>query len=588
MFSILFKLKWFFKEHWKRYTIAITLLILVGIIDILPPQILGMFIDEINVGSLTSVKTMQYIAAVAIITISSYAITYFWMYKLFGGAFVLERKLRSKFMGHLLKMTPTFFQKNRTGDLMARATNDLKAISITAGFGILTLIDSTAFMITILITMCLLVSWKLTLAAILPLPIMAIIMKIYGDRIHKRFTEAQDAFGDLNDRVLQSIGGVRVIRAYVLEKDDEKEFHQMTEDVYNKNIQVAKIDSLFEPTIRILVGLSYIIGLGYGSYLVFQQQITIGQLVSFNVYLGMIVWPMFAIGELMNVMQRGNASLDRVQETLDYKPDVLNPSASKELVVPDVILFDSVQFQYPSSAVTNLNDINLRINRGETIGIVGKTGSGKTTLVKQLLREYPKGLGELSINGTSIDEINLQKLRSWIGYVPQDHVLFSKTVKENILFGNLESATEEQLEEAIRLASFNQDIEMLPEGLETLVGEKGVALSGGQKQRISIARALIRNPEILILDDSLSAVDAKTEQNIIQNIKKERSGKTTIITTHRMTAVQHADQIIVLEDGKIMEHGSHEQLLQKNGWYKEQFEIQQTKTAQSTGIEVQA
>ena len=588
MFSILFKLKWFFKEHWKRYTIAITLLILVGVIDILPPQILGMFIDEINVGSLTSVKTMQYIAAVAIITISSYAITYFWMYKLFGGAFVLERKLRSNFMGHLLKMTPTFFQKNRTGDLMARATNDLKAISITAGFGILTLIDSTAFMITILITMCLLVSWKLTLAAILPLPIMAIIMKIYGDRIHKRFTEAQDAFGDLNDRVLQSIGGVRVIRAYVLEKDDEKEFHQMTEDVYNKNIQVAKIDSLFEPTIRILVGLSYIIGLGYGSYLVFQQQITIGQLVSFNVYLGMIVWPMFAIGELMNVMQRGNASLDRVQETLDYKPDVLNPSASKELVVPDVILFDSVQFQYPSSAVTNLNDINLRVNRGETIGVVGKTGSGKTTLVKQLLREYPKGQGELSINGTSIDEINLQKLRSWIGYVPQDHVLFSKSVKENILFGNLESATEEQLEEAIRLASFNQDIEMLPEGLETLVGEKGVALSGGQKQRISIARALIRNPEILILDDSLSAVDAKTEQNIIQNIKKERSGKTTIITTHRMTAVQHADQIIVLEDGKIMEHGSHEQLLQQNGWYKEQFEIQQTKTAQSTGIEVQA
>ncbi|TRZ35891.1 ATP-binding cassette domain-containing protein [Niallia circulans] len=588
MFSILFKLKWFFKEHWKRYTIAITLLILVGVIDILPPQILGMFIDEINVGSLTSVKTMQYIAAVAIITISSYAITYFWMYKLFGGAFVLERKLRSNFMGHLLKMTPTFFQKNRTGDLMARATNDLKAISITAGFGILTLIDSTAFMITILITMCLLVSWKLTLAAILPLPIMAIIMKIYGDRIHKRFTEAQDAFGDLNDQVLQSIGGVRVIRAYVLEKDDEKEFHEMTEDVYNKNIQVAKIDSLFEPTIRILVGLSYIIGLGYGSYLVFQQQITIGQLVSFNVYLGMIVWPMFAIGELMNVMQRGNASLDRVQETLDYEPDVVNPSTGNEVVVPDVILFNAVQFQYPSSAVVNLNDINLRVNRGETIGVVGKTGSGKTTLVKQLLREYPKGAGELSINGTSIDEINLQKLRSWIGYVPQDHVLFSKTVKENILFGNLERATESQLDEAIRLASFNQDIEMLPEGLETLVGEKGVALSGGQKQRISIARALIRNPEILILDDSLSAVDAKTEQNIIQNIKKERSGKTTIITTHRMTAVQHADQIIVLEDGRIIEHGSHEQLLQKNGWYKEQFEIQQTKTEQSTGIEVQA
>ncbi len=588
MFSILVKLKWFFKEHWKRYTVAIVLLIIVGVIDILPPQILGMFIDEINVGSLTGDKTVQYLLAIAAITISSYVITYFWMYKLFGGAIVLERKLRSNFMGHLLKMTPTFFEKNRTGDLMARATNDLKAISITAGFGILTLIDSTVFMITILITMCLLVSWKLTLAAILPLPIMAIMMQIYGDRIHKRFMEAQDAFGDLNDRVLQSIGGVRVIRAYVLEKDDEKEFHQMTEDVYNKNIRVAKVDSLFEPTIRILVGLSYIIGLGYGSYLVFQQQITIGQLVSFNVYLGMIVWPMFAIGELMNVMQRGNASLDRVQETLDYKPDVLNPADSKAVAVPETIEFDSVQFQYPSSAVRNLVDIDLKITRGETIGVVGKTGSGKTTLVKQLLREYPKGKGELSINGISIDNISLDMLRSWIGYVPQDHVLFSKTVRDNILFGHIENTSESQLDNAIQLASFKQDIEMLPEGLETLVGEKGVALSGGQKQRISIARALIRNPQILILDDSLSAVDAKTEQNIIKNIKKERAGKTTIITTHRMTAVQHADQIIVLEDGKIVEHGTHEQLIQKKGWYKEQFEIQQTKTAQSAGQEVQA
>ncbi|MCM3030304.1 ABC transporter ATP-binding protein [Niallia sp. MER 6] len=588
MFSILLKLKWFFKEHWKRYTVAIVLLIIVGVIDILPPQLLGMFIDEINVGTLTKAKTAQYLLGIAAITISSYVITYFWMYKLFGGAIVLERKLRSNFMGHLLKMTPTFFEKNRTGDLMARATNDLKAISITAGFGILTLIDSTAFMITILITMCLLVSWKLTLAAILPLPIMAIMMQIYGDRIHKRFMEAQDAFGDLNDRVLQSIAGVRVIRAYVLEKDDEKEFHHMTEDVYNKNIRVAKVDSLFEPTIRILVGLSYIIGLGYGSYLVFQQQITIGQLVSFNVYLGMIVWPMFAIGELMNVMQRGNASLDRVQETLDYKPDVLNHGDSKAVAVPDTIVFDSVQFQYPSSAVKNLDDIDLKITRGETIGVVGKTGSGKTTLIKQLLREYPKGKGELSVNGISIDDISLDKLRGWIGYVPQDHVLFSKTVRENILFGNKENASESQLKDAIQLASFQLDIEMLPEGLETLVGEKGVALSGGQKQRISIARALIRNPGILILDDSLSAVDAKTEQSIIQNIKKERAGKTTIITTHRMTAVQHADQIIVLEDGKIVERGSHEQLMQKNGWYKEQFEVQQTKTAQSAGQEVQA
>ncbi|MGP7818970.1 ABC transporter ATP-binding protein [Niallia sp. 01092] len=586
MFSILFKLKWFFKEHWKRYTIAIVLLILIGFVEIIPPQLIGRFIDEIALGTLTAQKSVYYILVVAGITLGTYLITYIWMYKLFGGAFLLERKLRSNFMGHLLKMTPTFFEKNRTGDLMARATNDLKAISTTAGFGILTLIDSSIFMVTILATMCVLVSWKLTLAAILPLPIMAFIMQVYGDRIHKRFTEAQDAFGELNDRVLQSVSGVRVIRAFVLEKADEQQFHELTEEVYDKNIAVAKIDSLFEPTIRILVGLSYLIGLGYGAYLVFQQEISIGQLVTFNVYLGMIVWPMFAVGELMNIMQRGNASLDRVQETLNYKADVTDPISPKDVHTPKNIVFNSVAFQYPSSKINNLKNIHFTIKQGETIGVVGKTGSGKTTLIKQLLREYPTGEGELSINGVEIDKQRLEKVRSWIGYVPQDHVLFSKTVKENIMFGH-ENSTDEQLEEAIKLASFQQDLDMLPEGLDTLVGEKGVALSGGQKQRISIARALIRKPEILMLDDSLSAVDAKTEQRIIQNIKTERQGKTTIITTHRLTAIQHADQIIVLEDGQIVEHGTHEQLMKNNGWYKEQYFIQQTKAKSEQQQEVQ-
>ncbi len=583
MFSVLGKLGWFFKKHWKRYTIAIILLQIVNVFEVIPPKLIGIAIDEMTIGAMTKERLFQIVGFYLGLMIVNYILCYVWMYQLFGGSFLVERTMRSSFMRHLLKMTPTFYEKYRTGDLMARATNDLKAISITAGFGILTLVDSSLFMITILLVMGFTISWQLTIAALLPLPIMALLMNRYGKLIHKRYTLAQDSFGELNDQVLESVSGVRVIRAYVQEKADNKRFANMTDDVYKKNIEVAKIDSLFEPTIKVLVGISYLIGLGYGAYLVFHNTLTLGQLVSFNVYLGMMIWPMFAVGELINILQRGNASLDRVNETLDYKPDVKDTEDVVSFHNPDEIIFDQVTFRYPSSQVDNLKDISFSLKRGQTLGIVGKTGSGKTTLVKQFLREYPPGTGKVSISNVPIEEISLSQLQSWLGYVPQQQILFSRSVKENILFG-VSDTSEKRLNDVVELSSLAGDIENLPQGMQTLVGEKGVALSGGQKQRISIARALLVNPEILLLDDAMSAVDGKTEAKIINSIRNERAGKTTLITTHRLSAVQHADWILVLDEGRIVEEGTHKQLLESGGWYLEQYERQQLEAGLSEGV----
>ncbi|WP_067619080.1 ABC transporter ATP-binding protein [Alicyclobacillus acidiphilus] len=575
MFQVLRKLGWFFWEHRTRYIIAVGLLLLLNFVEIAPPDIIGHAIDLMNQGSMTTRAMVELCLVMLGVTVVSYVCGFTWWYQLFGGARLLELSLRSRLMRHFLRMTPRFFEQNRTGDLMARSTNDLNAVSQTAGFGILTLIDSTTFSSTILVAMGVLDGWKLTLLSLVPMPFITLAMTKYGKLLHERFTLAQDAFGDMNDRVLETIAGIRVVRAYAQERREERRFMETMGDVYRKNIAVAKIDALFDPTISVLVGITYLIGLGFGTYLVFHSQLTIGQLTSFNVYLGMLIWPMMAFGQLINIMQRGNASLDRVNETLAYVPDVDDAPNLVSIGVPERIEFRGYSFRYPTSETDNLRDIDLIIRRGETVGIVGRTGSGKSTLIRQLLREYPITCeGALLVNGVPIERVSIEEVHGWIGYVPQNPMLFSRSVADNVRFG-LKDATDEQIRHALAAADFLKDVPSLPDGLDTLIGERGVSLSGGQKQRIALARALVIEPEILILDDAMSAVDARTEAHIIEGIRNERRGRTTIIATHRMPAVAHADWIVVMDEGRIVEEGTFEQLLTSDGWFKKQYERQQ-------------
>ena len=572
----LFKQLWpFFKSHKKRYGWGIFAMLFSNGAVLIPPYIIGNVIDQIYSNTLTTEKLLLQLGLFFLSIVVTYGTEVFWGYLFFGGRNLLAKELRERLMKHYLRMRAAFYEKYRTGDLMARSTNDLDAISEMAGYGIMVTMDSTVFLGFILTMMFVSVSWKLTLWSMLTMPIMGYLLKVLGDKVNKRYLASQTAFADINDDVLEGVEGVRVVRAYVQEDAMAKRFADKTEDVLQKNIAVAQINALFSPITKILLGISYVIAFGYGAVLVSNGELSLGKLISFQVYLGMLVWPVQAVGELINLVQQGSASMKRVAEVLEASDDMDEEGSKTDLEGHD-IEYSEVTFKYPSSESVNLTSVVAKITRGKTLGIVGKTGSGKTTFIRQLLRQYPVGDGAIKVGSEAIHELKSDVLRPMIGYVPQDYTLFSRSIRENIKFGKAD-ATDEEIMEAVRLANFEEDLARMPEGLDTLIGERGVAISGGQKQRVSIARALIKNPEFLILDDSLSAVDAKTEQKIIENIQKVRKGKTTIITTHRLSAIHHADWIIVLEDGEIIEEGTHLELISQNGWYGTQYQRQQLK-----------
>ena len=575
-------LMWFFKMEKRSYLAGIFLLFFVSLLNLFPPYAVGKIVDSIEQGALSLNLLIKWLSAILGIGVLMYIVRYLWRLMIFGASMRLGRLLRNRLYEHFTKMSPQFYNKSRIGDLMAHSTNDVQAVTGTAGEGILTLVDSITMGSMVIITMASVISWKLTLISLLPMPVMAWLTNHYGTLIHDRFFKAQQSFSDLNDKVQENISGIRVVKSFGQEEAEKESFRKQSVDTTKKNIAVARIDALFDPTIQLIVGISFFLAIGFGSMFVVNDDLTIGQLTSFTIYLGHLIWPMLAFGWLFNIVERGRASYDRIVELLNIKPEIVNRKNALDETPSGDIEYNVSSFVYPDNDVVVLKEIKFNIKQGETLGIVGRTGSGKTTLLRLLMREFDLKNGHIFIGNNSIYDYKIEKLRSAIGYVPQDHFLFSATVADNIAFAKPDAGFEE-VKSIAELAAIDEDIMEFEDKYNTVVGERGVTLSGGQKQRISIARALLMDPEILILDDALSAVDAKTEEKILQGLLNNRKNKTTLIATHRLSAVQHADLIIVLENGQIVERGTHIELMAIDGWYREMYQRQQLESLVEQG-----
>lgn len=561
------------KNKWS-YILGILWLLIVDILQLLVPEVLRRFTDDVSLGHLTREGLLHYALYIIVIGIGIAFFRFLWRMYIIGVSRRLEYELRNKLFTHLQSLSTNYYNTHKTGDLMAHATNDINAIRMALGPGVVMMTDAI-FMTAIAISMMSTTTdLRLTFFALIPLPFLAYAIVKFGKKINVRFKSVQEAFSALTDTVQENFAGIRVIKSFVQEEAEVKKFSDKNTLLFNKNMTLVKLFGMFHPFIQLMASLSFLIAIFYGSTLVIYGQISLGDFVAFNSYLSLLVWPMMAIGWVINMLQRGAASMERINSILGVEPEIVDaPDAIDIDNFKGDIVFDNVTFKYPNSDYNALENFSVYIPSGSSLGIIGKTGSGKTTIINLLLRLYDIEEGTISLDNHNIDKIKLKFLRDNIGYVDQDSFLFSTTIAENIAFG-VDNFSMDEVENVARIAEVHENIIDFTNGYETFVGERGVTLSGGQKQRTSIARALIKKPQILIFDDSLSAVDTDTEEKILQGLKDEMQNKTTILIAHRISTIKDCNEIIVLDEGKIVEKGNHLQLLQSKGLYYEFYQKQ--------------
>ena len=566
----------FVRRHWRAYASSAVMLFGVAVFTILIPRKIGAMIDGLAAQRLSGDDLLLGLAQLLGMGLAIYGLRVAWRLRLYSAAYQLGVELRTRLYARLSAQGPAFYQRQRTGDLMALGTNDIDAIEMAAGEALLAGFDGTLTLLMVLGIMTLGVDWRLAAIALLPFPLMGLAFWRISSHMHVAASDSLKRFAALNDHVQESLTGVRTVRALGLEERNAKQFSDLAARAAEASLSAQKWEAAYEPAVGLTLTAASVLTLGLGGYLVWNDMLTIGALTAFTMYLGQLIWPMFAAGWVLSLIERGRAGMARLQPLLDL-PLTVEDHGTLDRLVPGTLALSGVTFAYDGQTVPALSNINVALQPGQTLGLVGPTGSGKSTLLRVLLRQSTPQQGTATWGGHQLSEYTLATLRAAISWVPQESFLFSATVAENIALARPD-ASRAEIEHAARMADIHDDILRFPQGYDTPVGERGITLSGGQRQRVAIARSLLADSTLLLLDDALSAVDTGTETRILEHLeelRRERPERSVVIASHRLSGVVNADHIVVLRDGHVSESGTHDSLLAQNGWYASQWRYQQ-------------